>query len=380
MTDLRLVLFFTRGVSLKTWDNIGMFEREVALYRRLQEHGVQVSFVTYGDAPDLTYADRLPGIRILCNRWGLSQKWYIRFVSWLYPLLWYRLTVFKSNQVQGADVALRVARRFGKRFIARCGYLYSEFMERQHGPDSSEAQRACVLEREVFTTADRVVVTTPAMRYAVLQRYQVPAERVTIIPNYVETNLFCPVPDDHHSPGRICFVGRLEEQKNPFALLEAIRDLNDVELLVVGNGSLGKQLYEETNTKELPVRFLGNVPHRQLPGILNSAALFILPSRYEGHPKTLMEAMACGLPVIGTNVPGIREIIRHRENGYLCGTSPQEIRAAIQDVLGDANLRGRMGRNAREFVVEHFALERVLEMELALLEELGMELVHQEVR
>ncbi len=52
---------------------------------------------------------------------------------------------------------------------------------------------------------------------------------------------------------------------------------------------------------------------------------------------------------------GIRELIRHGETGCLCGTSPGEIRAVIQDVLADANLRARLGRNAWEFIVEDFA-------------------------
>lgn len=111
------------------------------------------------------------------------------------------------------------------------------------------------------------------------------------------------------------------------------------------------------------------VSHIELPYCLNQASLLVLPSFHEGHPKALPEAMTCGLAVIGTEVPGIREVIRHDERGYLCGSSPEEIRSAIQDVLGDADLRVRMGRNAREFVVEHFALERVVEMELALLSE-----------
>jgi glycosyltransferase involved in cell wall biosynthesis len=143
-----------------------------------------------------------------------------------------------------------------------------------------------------------------------------------------------------------------------------------VELLVAGSGSLGEPLRGKAEANRLPVRFLGNVPHRQLPEILNSAALFVLPSYYEGHPKALLEAMACGLPVIGSDVPGIRELIRHGETGYLCGTSPEEIRAAIQDVLNAPDLRARMGRNARESVVDQFSLERVLEMELALYGEL----------
>ena len=93
-----------------------------------------------------------------------------------------------------------------------------------------------------------------------------------------------------------------------------------------------------------------------------------MPSHIEHHPKALLEAMACGLPVIGAEVDGIRELIQHRQTGYLCGTSPESIRTAVQDVLADKALRARMGRNAREFVVENFALERVLEMEMGVLQ------------
>ena len=94
---IRLVLFFTRGVSLHTWDKIGMFEREVALYRQLQEYGVQVSFVTYGDAKDLSYANQIPGIRILCNRWRLPTRYYERWVTILHARHLLRADVYKTN-------------------------------------------------------------------------------------------------------------------------------------------------------------------------------------------------------------------------------------------------------------------------------------------
>ena len=179
-----------------------------------------------------------------------------------------------------------------------------------------------------------------------------------------------PINNSHSSTRQICFVGRLDEQKNLFALLKAIKGL-DVELVIVGSGPLGERLQEEVRKSRLPVRFLGNVLHQRLPDILNSSALFILPSLYEGHPKVLLEAMACGLPVIGTDVPGIRELINHRETGYLCGTSPEEIRDAIKDVLLNAKLSNHMGKNARDFVKEYFALERIVDMELTLLHELA---------
>jgi len=364
---MRLVLFFSRGVSLKTWDDVGMFDREVALYRRLQEQGVQSTFVTYGGARDLSYMDRLNGIRILCNKWRLPQRLYVKLLCWLYPNFLRGSVVVKSNQVWGADVALRAARRFGKRFIARCGYLPSDFAARQHGFDSVEARQARAAEREVFTAADCAVVTTQSMRQTLLERYRILPGQVTVIPNFVDTELFRPAGNGSLRSKRLCFIGRLEEQKNPSALLEALRGL-DVELSIVGSGTLSERLREEARKNRLTVRFLGNVPHRKLPEILNSSALFVLPSRYEGHPKTLLEAMACGLPVVGTDVSGIREIIRHRENGYLCGTSPTEIRAAVQELLADMDLRERLGRSAREFAVEHFSLERIAQMELELLQ------------
>lgn len=364
----KLVLFFTRSVSLKTWDKIGMFEREVALYRHLQTHGVQVSFVTYGDASDLGYADRLLGICIVCNRWGLPERWYIRFISWLYPMLWRGSAVFKSHQVLGADIALRAARRFGKKFIARCGYLPSNIAIWHHGAESPQAQRARQLEAAVLPAADRVVATTSAMCQAIVERYSVNSGKIRIIPNYVNTQLFKPSSNSRQS-NLLYFVGRLETEKNVPALLDAIHEL-DVELVVIGEGSLKETLRAKAQEKQLHARFLGNIPNADLPAHLNRASLFILPSHIEHHPKALLEAMACGLPVIGTDVPGIRELIRHRETGYLCGTSSKEIRAAIQDVLGDAGLRACMGCNAREFVVENFSLERVMEMELALLKEL----------
>jgi glycosyltransferase involved in cell wall biosynthesis len=369
-TDLCLTLFFTRGVSLRTWDRAGLLEREVALYRRLQERGVQVAFVTYGGRADLAYRNRLPGIRILCNRWGLPLKRYERWLPWLHLPSWLRATVLKTNQVEGGEVALRVARRLGKKLIARCGYLLSDVSAREYGPDSPEAERARALEARLFTGADRVIVTTPAMRQTVVARYNLPENKVAVIPNYVDTDLFKPNSVVLRRPGRLCFVGRLEEEKNLFALLEAVRGLG-VELVLVGNGRLRESLEAKAQAEHIPAQFLGALPHRALPEVLNSTRVFILPSLYEGHPKTLIEAMACGLPVIGTDTPGIRDLITHRETGFLCGTTPAGLRAAILEVLGDADLRARMGRNAREFVVEHFALERVVEMEWALLAELA---------
>lgn len=351
------------------WSEIGMFEREVALYKALQPYLGGVSFVTYGDRNDLKYKETLRGIQILCNRWGFPNRFYCWLLMNFYPLFWKKATIVKSNQIQGADIALKAARRAGKKFIARCGYLYSYVIEQKYGENSHQAFNAHFLEQNIFSEADQIVVTTFFIRQIIIERYKIKSEKIIVIPNYVLTDLFYPDQKRGDSRNRICFVGRLDKEKNLFALLKAVKGLN-LELVIVGSGPLRKELEEKAHKNGISVQFWGNIPHRQLPQILNSSDLFILPSLYEGHPKALLEAMACGLPVIGTDVPGIRELITHRETGYLSGTSPEEIREAIKEVLADRPLRERMGRNAREFIVENFSLERILRMELELLQEL----------
>jgi glycosyltransferase involved in cell wall biosynthesis len=373
MTNLdstKLILFFTSAVSLRTWDTIGMFEREVALYRHLQEQGVQVIFVTYGDASDLKYAKRIPGIRILCNRWGLPSRFYERWMPILHAKTLFRADIYKTNQTRGADVALRAARMYRKPLIVRCGYMRSILMQASRNSlSSAQLKQAAALEQHVFRGADRVAVTTSSIKQYVMQQYNLSETKLRVIPNYVLTNIFVPV--HRVSPNGKCliFIGRLSEEKNPFGLLQAIRGL-DVKLVIIGDGTQRLSLEEKAKKDNLCVQFLGNQPHLKLPHYLQAADIFILPSPSEGHPKALLEAMSCGLPVIGTDVPGIRELIRHRETGYLCGISPTEIRKAILNLLGDKALQTKMGENARKFIVDNFSIEHILKMELALLREL----------
>jgi len=77
----------------------------------------------------------------------------------------------------------------------------------------------------------------------------------------------------------------------------------------------------------------------------------------------LLEAMSCGLPCIGTDVAGIKEIIKHKENGYLCDTDAASIKKAILDVLNNKRLKEKLSENARKTIVEHFSLESILKKE-----------------
>jgi glycosyltransferase involved in cell wall biosynthesis len=362
-----VALFFTRGASLETWDDTGGFDREVALFRRLRESGVQITFITYGGRDDLELAERIPEIKVRCNRWGLPPRLYERLLPWLHAATFRHCDLLRTNQTDGADIAASVAARCRKPLIARCGYMWSDLRQRKFGSDSPEAAHARAIEHRVFTAAARVVVTTSAMAGDLERRIPEVAARLRVIPNYVDTESFRPLEIGEREIDLV-FAGRFGPEKNLEALVDAVRSL-DVSLMIVGGGRRRAKWEREIGDLGGRLRWRGNVPNREIPGLFARAKAFILPSHFEGHPKTLIEAMASGLPVIGADSPGIREIIRHGENGYLCGTRSDEIREAIRVVLGDPVLRTRLGSNAREFAVAEFALERIAPMERSLIDE-----------
>lgn len=363
---MKLSLFFTEGVSLKTWDTVGMLERELALYRELINKQVEVMFVTYGGKEDLSYQERLPGLSFRVNQHGRPLEVYERELVNDPP----QVDVIKSNQMAGADIALGAARKAGAKFIARCGYLLADFQEKKYGIRSREAKTARKLEKRVFESADASVVTTPRMAAEVISRYGLNANQVRVIPNYVETNRFIPTEREANKLLRVAFVGRLDKQKNLRTLVRAVSGF-EVEVWLIGYGPQREELENLAQNAKAKFRFLGNVQNRELPMLLSQCDMFVLPSLYEGHPKALLEAMACGLPSVGTDVSGIQDVIRNEETGLLCGLEIDDLRNALGRLIGDEALRAKLGRAGRAYVVEQFALERVVEIEFSLLEQLA---------
>ncbi len=363
---LNLVLFFTNKVSLKLWDECGILERETALYKKLQKNNLNISLITYGNADDLKYANKLSGIKICCNQWRLPRLVYRKLLPLIHKSTLKNANIFKTNQTDGADSALECAKFWNKKFIVRCGYMWSDFSKLSDGEKSNSFRKSSKVEEKVFSAADHIIVTTDQMKHSILKRLTPSKNNISIIPNYVDTGLFTPrVKDNLKNNKRLCYIGRLiQEQKNIKSLLKAIRDL-DVKLDIIGRGPLEKEI-QSLSKNSSQIQFIGTVSNEKLPKYLHRCTAYILPSFYEGHPKALIEAMACGLPVIATNVPGINNLIIHEENGWLCDPNPESLQKGIKHVLADPILQKKLGKNARQYVVENFSLDKIAHQELSI--------------
>jgi glycosyltransferase involved in cell wall biosynthesis len=199
------------------------------------------------------------------------------------------------------------------------------------------------------------------------------------IPNSVDHELYTPkTKQDQSERRRICYVGRLAEEKGLVSLVDAMKLVSDaisgVTLDMIGDGPMRNELVDRAARLGLQdvIRFTGNsvaLPH------YHASDVFVLPSFSEGLSLALLEAMACGLPVVATNVDGNREVLQPAgpastipAAGYRIGecgilVNPGDVAGlagAIQRLLTDDDLASRLNSRARSRVVEKYALDRIL--------------------
>ena len=255
-----------------------------------------------------------------------------------------------------ANIYGRLATRFGGRRVdSRQRPLVVS------GIRVADRRRWVVLtDRLTRTYADYYVAVSQhvAETHAALCRLK--RNSITFIPNGVDvpTELM-DAPDP--APHRLLFVGRLTTQKAPFDLLEAFRLLPDelrskCELQFVGEGPLASSLQ---NT----IARLGLYDRVQLAGhshdvqqLMRESTLLVLPSRWEGMPNVVLEAMANALPVVATSIDGTRELIDDGTTGWLVpSANPEALAERLASVLCDPEGRRFVARNAQTKVSQHFS-------------------------
>lgn len=146
----------------------------------------------------------------------------------------------------------------------------------------------------------------------------------------------------------VLFVGRLSREKGIEVLVEAAHHFpKDTRMLIVGDGPLRKVLERSARDVECAIAFAGWIENEMLGAYIRRARLQVVPSLSEPQGLVVLEGMACGVPVIGTDVGGIPDMITNRENGWLVPpNNAKALAKTINAVLGDDSERERVGRVA----------------------------------
>jgi glycosyltransferase involved in cell wall biosynthesis len=186
--------------------------------------------------------------------------------------------------------------------------------------------------------------------------YGIPEEKLIHIPNFVNTDTINP---NYNKGNYILFVGRLSIEKGILTLLKAVKGLNVV-VRIVGDGPMRAEY--ETYARENKISnviFEGYKSGEELRDFFRNAAFLIIPSEwYENAPMTILESFAYGKPVIGSNIGGIPEMVRHGESGLLFEMgNAEDLRTKIKEILSSPSKIIEMGQRARKIVEDEYNAE-----------------------
>ena len=158
-------------------------------------------------------------------------------------------------------------------------------------------------------------------------------------------------------------TSRLVKKNAVSDVIKSLQYLPDnIKFLILGVGPLEKNLKNLTDKLNLRsrIKFAGQINHEELPGYFNLADIFIRPSLSEGLGNSFLEAMAFGLPIIGTPVGGITDFLKHKETGLVCEVNnPKDIAEKVESLLEDDDLRIKIIQNGKRLVKEEYNWDNI---------------------
>lgn len=215
------------------------------------------------------------------------------------------------------------------------------------------------IERKIVNNAIGVSAVSASCADQLCVNYGI--KDVEVVYNGVDTSLFVPAVTKEKNEPYILYTGALHSNKGiPDLIRSAVYVLKkypDTRFIITGRGPSETSLRKLVHDLKLDhnVRFVGYVDRPQLIKLYQNASILVLPSYYEGLPTTILEAMACGIPVIGTNVYGTAEAISDGQTGLLIPPkAPRQLAEAINELLGDRALQRIMGQNGRQMAIKQY--------------------------
>lgn len=368
----KLLLFFTFNTSLNDWKNSGILAREISYYVNLSKSNrYKIYFLTYGSHIDMNIAiDKSINIIPIFNDANKpNNKLLILIKSLIFIFknnkLLTQFDIYKTNQNFGSWLAVLSKIFYRKKLISRSGYDLFHFaiLEKR----IIKIFFSYLICSFVYNFSNNIIVPSEYYKYFLSKYFFIKKSKINIIPNFVNTKKFN-IKNDKKYHNRVIFIGRLEKQKNLKKIINIFTDCNYF-LDIYGDGSMKNDLLKYSLHKKSNVSFFDRINNDKIPDLLNKYNYLILFSLYEGNPKILLEAMSCGLCIIGSKVPGIKDIIINNQNGLIFDLDDRRTIINKISTISKNNLL-LIQNNARKTIEKNFALDLTYKIELNILNSL----------
>ena len=369
---MKVIIFFTYGISLNDWKTSGLLEREIKLYNYLnQKYNVKFVFITYGDATDVDILKNYNHIKVIpIYQYFKKSKYKVVEIikSFTYSFRLKKVTsldnsILKTNQLWGSWIALFIKLKNGNPLIVRTGYDLLDFKRKEKAPDYKIFFYK-LLTKYAIKFSDKYLVTSTSDLTRIKKEFSTRDGVIEKLSNWVE---FPILENKSRFSDRVISVGRLEEQKNYPYLIKSFAN-SELQIDIVGQGSKKEELESLSESHKARINFLGRLGNDELIKKLGEYKYYVSSTLYEGNPKAILEAMAAGCIVIAPNVEGVHEIIENRHSGILYNFTEDNLVLIIKNLETDSI--DSISENARQYIRNNHTLEAVAAKEYAIYEEL----------
>ncbi|MCF8111440.1 MAG: glycosyltransferase family 4 protein [Desulfobacteraceae bacterium] len=231
-----------------------------------------------------------------------------------------------------------------------------------------------ILEKIAVPFTDRIITVSDYDRALALDAGLCPEKKIITIHNGMPDTKHFSEPGRNQGPVKITMIARLDEQKDHATLFSALSNLKDYNwtLDLIGDGPKEQILRKLSDFLSLSrrVNFLGL--RDDVENLLAKSQIFVLATKWEGFPRSILEAMRAGLPVIASAVGGVSEAVKNGETGYLVPRMDSDVlRDRIKTLLCSPEQRKQMGLAGRRSFEKNFLFERMAEKTLAVYKQLA---------
>ncbi len=366
---MNVALFFTYDVSLDDWNNQKIIEREIKLYKQIsEEYNIKFKFFTFGDNLDLKFEEILRPIEII-PIYEYSKKFNNKVLNFFNSLMipfkikkeLRNVDIVKTNQLMGSWIPIIIKILFRKKLIIRTGYNILEFSIKERRGKLKNIFYYLLTQLSLLI-CDKYIVTSNADKSYLYKNFLFNKNKLIIINNWVIKSKL--QENNKRFENKILAVGRLEKQKNYKSMLQYISGTK-FELDIIGTGSLKSELRKFALDNEIRANFLGQINFEDLQKLYSDYQYFMMFSDYEGHPKSLIEAMSAGCIPIVKLTKNITDIVND-SNSIIVDEQSKNMDELFKERKMDHKDIKSLSKNAFEFSNNNYSIDIVLDSEVGL--------------
>lgn len=369
---MNIVYFLTYGYSLKTWKDSGQLDREIEHFKYWKKlnPNLNLTIITYGNEEDLRFInDSFITVVPVYKYEKFSNSKVINFMKSFFIVKNLKeitkgkfIDVVIQNQLLGSWIAYIFKKSINTSLIVRTGYDMYEFSIKEN-KSSLKKIFYRLLTKISLENSDLYTVTSNCDKNFLIKQFGENYDsKIKVRKNWVSLmNEKDIIPFDKRFNNRIVCVGRIEEQKNYETIIYGIKG-TDFKIDIFGEGTLKSHILQLSREQNVDVKFKGIVDNSELKEMLKNYKYYLTASKFEGNPKSVLEAMAAGCLIIASDIKNHREFL-NSENSILF-EDKNSLNEIIKNLDNKHQYHNKLTKNALKTIRKNYELEKIATAEL----------------